>query len=90
MYYSYWLLLVVLSLWVSLLAFIWGLKSGQFSDQGRARYLALRGTPATVRPEPGQNSGKSSAGLYALLFVIVLGVSIMLTAALLSLYKMKG
>jgi len=41
MYYASWLFLVVISVGVSLVAFIWGLKSGQFSDQERARYLPL-------------------------------------------------
>ena len=40
-YYSGWLFLVVMSLIVSLAAFIWGLRAGQFSDQERARYLPL-------------------------------------------------
>jgi cbb3-type cytochrome oxidase maturation protein len=40
-YYAGWLCLVVISLSVSLAAFIWALRSGQFSDQERARYLPL-------------------------------------------------
>jgi cbb3-type cytochrome oxidase maturation protein len=42
MLYSAWLVLVALSLGVSLAAFIWGLRNGQFTDQDRARYLPLR------------------------------------------------
>jgi cbb3-type cytochrome oxidase maturation protein len=41
-FFSAWILLVALSLWISLAAFFWGLQSGQFSDQERARYLPLR------------------------------------------------
>ena len=48
MYFSAWMILIAFSLWVSLVAFLWGLQSGQFSDQDRARYLPLR----DVRPQP--------------------------------------
>ena len=40
-YYAGWLFLVGTSLTVSLVAFIWALRAGQFSDQDRARYLPL-------------------------------------------------
>ena len=40
-YYAGWLFLVGTSLSVSLVAFIWALRAGQFSDQERARYLPL-------------------------------------------------
>jgi cbb3-type cytochrome oxidase maturation protein len=40
-YYAGWLFLVGVSLTVSLVAFIWALRAGQFSDQERARYLPL-------------------------------------------------
>ena len=40
-YYIGWLFLVGISLSVSLAAFIWALRAGQFSDQERARYLPL-------------------------------------------------
>ena len=40
-YYVGWLFLVGISLSVSLVAFIWALRAGQFSDQERARYLPL-------------------------------------------------
>ncbi|MGA3086107.1 MAG: cbb3-type cytochrome oxidase assembly protein CcoS [Thermodesulfobacteriota bacterium] len=42
MYLPIWMMLVVFSLWFSLMAFFWGLQSGQFSDQERARFLPLR------------------------------------------------
>jgi len=40
-YYAGWLFLVVISLIVSVAAFMWGLRTGQFSDQERARFLPL-------------------------------------------------
>ena len=39
--YWSWIVLLAITIWVGLLALIWGLQSGQFSDQNRARFLAL-------------------------------------------------
>lgn len=51
MYALGWLVLLAASLGLSLGAFAWALATGQFADQGRARYLALEdGTaPAPAR-----------------------------------------
>jgi len=38
-----WFGLVGISLAISLLAFVWALKTGQFTEQQRLRYLPLRG-----------------------------------------------
>jgi cbb3-type cytochrome oxidase maturation protein len=50
MYLPLWIILVAFSLYFTLMAFFWGLQSGQFSDQERARFLPLRdaGLPPTV------------------------------------------
>jgi cbb3-type cytochrome oxidase maturation protein len=53
MYLPLWIILVAFSLWFTLMAFFWGLQSGQFSDQERARFLPLRDagpTPAVKDP----------------------------------------
>jgi len=86
-YISSWVALVVISLWVSLIAFIWAARSGQFSDQQRARYLALSDDlPAhPVR----QESKRAPEGL-ALLFVIALGLAGLLALIVLTLYRLKG
>lgn len=53
-----WSLLVLLSLWASAHAFYWGLKSGQFADPERARYLALpEDLPSTPAPLPAPRRG---------------------------------
>lgn len=84
MYYSFtWLALVVASLGVSLLAFIWALRSGQFSEQARLRYLPLRDQP--VAAAPGANPARPTAGAYALIAIILAGLLIMLAPVLLSL-----
>ena len=74
MYLPIWVILVIVSLGSSLLAFGWALHAGQFSDQGRARYLALRdespaqrmggpGTPALrAHRAPGTGGGRSFGG----------------------------
>jgi cbb3-type cytochrome oxidase maturation protein len=70
MYYLPWVFLVVASLWVSLAAFFWGLKSGQFSDQTRARYLPLRDECLS----PGlKNPSKPAPGVYLLFGILGLG-----------------
>ena len=86
MYYG-WITLVAVSLWVSLVAFIWALRSGQFSDQGRARYLPLR---SGLSPAPAKNPSKLTVEVYALLFIGGIGLLGLLAPVLLSLYRLKG
>jgi cbb3-type cytochrome oxidase maturation protein len=70
MYYLPWVFLVVASLGVSLAAFFWGLKSGQFSDQTRARYLPLRDKCLS----PGlKTPAKTGPGVYLLFGILTLG-----------------
>jgi cbb3-type cytochrome oxidase maturation protein len=45
MYFPIWMILVVVSLGISIMAFLWGMQSGQFSDQDRARFLPLYEAP---------------------------------------------
>ncbi len=63
-YYLPWVLLIVASVWVSLAGFLWAFKSGQFSDQDRARYLPLRGE---VLSAPVKDPAKISKEVYVLL-----------------------
>ncbi len=64
MFYLFWSVLVVMTLVVSLGVFIWACRSGQFSEQGRARYLPLRGSG----PSPGEPH-RPAKELYALLAI---------------------
>jgi len=74
MYYLPRVFLVLASLGVSLAAFFWGLKSGQFSDQTRARYLPLR----DERLSPGlRNPSKASPEVYLLFGILGLGCLIL-------------
>ena len=75
-----WIILVICSLGVSLAAFLWGLNSGQFSDQERARYLPLRDP---LPPPPVQNPSGLSIEIFVFLFIGLLvfaglGISILL------------
>ena len=75
MYFSGWMVLVAFSLWISLLAFLWGIQSGQFSDQERARYLPLRDT---LPPPLVKNPAKRPMEVYALLsigMIVLLGLA---------------
>jgi cbb3-type cytochrome oxidase maturation protein len=86
-FYLEWIFLVVSGVGASLLVFFWGLKTGQFSDQGRARYLPLSGEAPGA---PLENPGKLSAEVFALLFVLGLGAAGMLAAVVLTLAHLKG
>ena len=71
MYFSAWMILIAFSLWVSLVAFLWGLQSGQFSDQDRARYLPLRDIP----PQPMiRTPARLTMEVYVLMFIGLLMV----------------
>jgi cbb3-type cytochrome oxidase maturation protein len=69
-YYLPWLLLIVVSLWVSLAAFFWALKHGQFSEQERARYLPLR---SEICPPLVPHPSKPTREVWALLGVLCMG-----------------
>ena len=69
-YYFPWVVLMVVSLWVSLAAFFWALKHGQFSEQERARYLPLRGE---ISLSPIPRPSKPTREVYALLGVLCMG-----------------
>jgi len=82
-----WIGLVVASLWISVIAFIWAARSGQFSDQSRARYLALGGD---ISPSAPGSAAKRRPESYALLAVTLLGAAAMVIAIALSLLATKG
>ncbi len=83
-YYAGWLCLVIMSLFVSIVAFIWGLRSGQFSDQDRARYLPL-GPDLLSEPVLVASRRKQRMHLAALLVIIVTALVAFGTALFLSL-----
>jgi cbb3-type cytochrome oxidase maturation protein len=87
MYYTGWISLVIISLWLSVAAFIWALCSGQFSDQTRARYLPFsddQSLPVIKRP-PGR-----PAEFYALIVIVVLGLLALAAPIFMTLYRLGG
>ncbi len=85
--YTYWISLVTISLWVSLVAFVWALRNGQFSDQGRARYLPLTDE---FPQQPVAHPSKLTVEAYALFFVVLLGALGIIGSLVLSLWRLKG
>ncbi len=86
MYYFSWIVLVVISLWVSVVGFIWALKSGQFSDQTRARYLPLRDD---FPLPPVKNPAKFSSEVYFLLVVLGMGCSILMVVLFMTFFHSR-
>lgn len=85
--YTCWISLVTVSLWVSVAAFVWALRSGQFADQGRARYLPLSDE---LLPLSGKHPPKLTAGAYVLLSIIILGFLGIVGSLVLSLQRWMG
>ena len=87
MFFISWILLIAAGVLVSLGVFFWALRTGQFSDQERARFLPLvDGFPLP----PVTNPAKLSREVYALLFAVGLGLLAMIGAVVLTLVKVKG
>jgi cbb3-type cytochrome oxidase maturation protein len=86
MYFPYFVAYIAIGLSISLLVFFWALKTGQFRDQQRARYLPLR-------DEPDQGPVKISRfgrwELYGLFFLAFLGLGMSATVLLYALYFSK-
>ena len=82
-----WIFLILGSLVAGIGLFIWADHSGQFSDQGRARYLPLRGvdlgTVNTGRVQPTKKP-------YELIVLLTGAVAILLFTLVLVLVNGKG
>ena len=50
MYYPFFLAYILTGLFIGVAVFIWALKTGQFSDQQRARFLAMEETAQQTVP----------------------------------------
>jgi cbb3-type cytochrome oxidase maturation protein len=71
MYFPYFIAYMTAGLIISVLVFMWALKSGQFKDQQRARYLPLYGD---VESEPEAISRSNRIGLYVLFGIVCSGL----------------
>jgi|WetSurMetagenome_2_1015567.scaffolds.fasta_scaffold09610_8 cbb3-type cytochrome oxidase maturation protein len=84
--YPYWISLVTISLSLSLVAFVWALRDGQFSDQGRARYLPLSDE---FPQQPVKHPSKLTLEAYVLLSIVVLGSLGIIGSLVLSLWRFE-
>ena len=71
MYYPFFLTYILTGLIIGLLIFVWALKNGQFSDQQRARFLALEEDNQSL----ATHSGKKKYEIYVILFLIIAGIA---------------
>jgi cbb3-type cytochrome oxidase maturation protein len=76
MYLPYWSLLVIFSVVSSIIAFLWGHKSGQFSDQKRASYLALNeeyiNSTGSVKPPVSSGGLRFSRIFFGVIFTVMM------------------
>jgi cbb3-type cytochrome oxidase maturation protein len=77
-YYPFFLTYMLVGVVLSLAVFVWALKTGQFGDQKRARYLALT---AELKPVDNKASLFARLEIYALWGVAFTGI--LLTGAVL-------
>ncbi len=87
MFYLGWIVLTGTGVLASIGVFLWALRSGQFADQGRARYLPLGETDLLSAVTP---SRRFPAAIVVLLMVIGIGLVAMLSPVILTLLRMKG
>jgi len=87
MFFIGWIVLIIVGLGASLGVFFWALRTGQFSDQERARYLPL--TDGFPLP-PVENPSRLSREVYVLIFVIAVGLLAMISTVVLTLLRVKG
>ncbi|MBT4091542.1 MAG: cbb3-type cytochrome oxidase assembly protein [Deltaproteobacteria bacterium] len=71
MYYPFFLTYILTGVIIALVVFIWALKNGQFSDQQRARFLAIEDEEAAV--VDSQSKGKYE--LVLIFFLVVAGIA---------------
>lgn len=84
-YCTGWLFLVGISLAVSVAAFIWALRAGQFSDQERARFLPL-GKDLLSEPIPAVSRAKIRVHTVFLILIAATGFVAFAAALALGLY----
>jgi cbb3-type cytochrome oxidase maturation protein len=86
MYFPYFIAYIGIGLTISLVVFFWAVKSGQFKEQQRARYLPLRDEPESGSAAVSRFSRWEIYGLFALALA---GLSMSATVLLYALYFSK-
>ncbi len=87
MFYLGWIALTASGILVGVSVFLWALKSGQFSDQGRARYLPLSDE---LPVPPVENASRPPTEVYALVIIIAVGLIAMMTTVILTIMSLRG
>ena len=86
MYFPYFITYMVIGFAVSLLAFFWALKNGQFKDQKRARFLPLADEQ---EPPVTKVSKVKPYEIYTLIFLVIAGLVASAAALVFSLLKVR-
>jgi cbb3-type cytochrome oxidase maturation protein len=86
MYFPYFITYMGIGFAISLLAFFWALKNGQFKDQKRARFLPLEDEP---EPPVEKVSKIKPYEIYTLMFLALAGLAASAAALVLSLLRAK-
>jgi cbb3-type cytochrome oxidase maturation protein len=86
MFYLGWLMLIAVGVGVSIGVFVWALKTGQFTDQQRARYLPLQNEQLEL---PQEQSPRLPAEVYALILIVILGIICFISTITLTIYWLQ-
>ena len=87
MFYIGWIVLTATGILTSVWVFVWALRTGQFSEQARARYLPLNGE---TFEDHGVDPSKLSIEVYVLLGVFGIGIVAMVSTIVFSFFRWRG
>jgi nitrogen fixation-related uncharacterized protein len=85
-FYAAWLTLIAAGVGASIAALVWALKTGQFSDQGRARYLPLTDE---IDASPAADARRLPSEVYALSIIIIIGLLSIASTITLTIYWLQ-
>lgn len=71
MYYFFFIIIIFSGLFFGIVVFLWALKSGQFNEQQRARYLPLEDEPEVPNAALSRSSKLQA---YVLFFILIFGL----------------
>jgi cbb3-type cytochrome oxidase maturation protein len=84
MYFPYFAAYIIIGLSISLVLFCWAVRTGQFQDQQRARYLPLR--DEGPRAVPARLTFFRQLEIYGLFFLAVAGLAASAALVIYALY----
>lgn len=86
-YYLFWTMLIVVSLWASLGGFLWAHRHGQFRDQDRARFMALRDE---VAQQVAAKTRGAKHETFVLIGIIGIGIAAIFSVLAIAFLKTAG